>query len=186
MLPTNIYHYSPRESIELKDSYYESFRQSISEEGSMKPCGLWLSIEDDETDMNWFDWCKIEQFRLECLRFKFIVHIKEDAKILWLRSSEEVVEFTRTYISTHPLGLSKFLEASSGVRSSYYIDWKRVKNIYDGIIISPYQWELRLSSDSSWYYTWDFASGCIWNLEKVSLKLESVIDIELLKEVNHQ
>ena len=35
----------------------------------------------------------------------------------------------------------------------------------DGIIIAPYQWYCRMTVD--WYYTWDCASGCIWNLDAI-------------------
>jgi len=39
-----------------------------------------------------------------------------------------------------------------------------VSKEYDGIEIAPYQWDARLSL--IWYYGWDVASGCIWNLDK--------------------
>ena len=40
---------------------------------------------------------------------------------------------------------------------------------YDGIEINPYQFEARYQY--TWYYGWDIASGCIWNLSGVKLKL---------------
>lgn len=39
---------------------------------------------------------------------------------------------------------------------------------YDGIIIAPYVWSLRLDIDFFWYYDWDCASGVIWNSAAVS------------------
>lgn len=44
----------------------------------------------------------------------------------------------------------------------YRIDWDAVAGTYQGIIITPYIWERRLG-DSAWYYSWDCASGCIWD-----------------------
>ncbi|QBI98814.1 hypothetical protein SEA_BOBBY_184 [Mycobacterium phage Bobby] len=52
-----------------------------------------------------------------------------------------------------------------------WIDWGKVAADYGGIIIAPYQWSRRM--DPHWYYTWDCASGCIWNLEAIeSLEAE--------------
>ena len=47
------------------------------------------------------------------------------------------------------------------------IDWAEVASKYDGIIISPYQWSLRLDMEMMWYYGWDCASGCIWNISAI-------------------
>jgi hypothetical protein len=47
-----------------------------------------------------------------------------------------------------------------------YIDWPRVAERFDGVIIAPYQWKHRL--ELMWYYGWDCASGCIWNARAVS------------------
>ena len=49
------------------------------------------------------------------------------------------------------------------------IDWKKVASKYDGIEINPYQFEARYQY--LWYYGWDVASGCIWNLKSVKLNL---------------
>lgn len=50
----------------------------------------------------------------------------------------------------------------------YTIDWFQVVRNFPGIIIAPYLWERRNSNrsnwDSCWYYGWDCASGCIWDL----------------------
>jgi hypothetical protein len=46
---------------------------------------------------------------------------------------------------------------------TYEIDWYRVAEQYDGIIITPYIYERRLTEYTTWYYSWDCASGCIWN-----------------------
>jgi hypothetical protein len=45
---------------------------------------------------------------------------------------------------------------------------------WDGLEIAPYLHRMRLSS-FSWYYTWDCASGCIWNASRVSIKLLNYI-----------
>jgi hypothetical protein len=67
-------------------------------------------------------------------------------------------------------GIDKFSrqygDKSKNIRfTSFYIDWEMVCGEYDGIIISPFCWERRL--EVMWYYTWDCASGCVWNLSAV-------------------
>jgi hypothetical protein len=49
------------------------------------------------------------------------------------------------------------------------IDWKDVSNEYDGIEINPYQNEARYQY--TWYYPWDVASGCVWHLKNLKIKL---------------
>ena len=48
------------------------------------------------------------------------------------------------------------------------IDWKKVASKYGGIEINPYQYD---DAMLLWYYGWDIASGCVWNLSGVKLKL---------------
>jgi hypothetical protein len=51
--------------------------------------------------------------------------------------------------------------------SRFEIEWRKVAERFDGIIIAPYIWQRRLDLESSWYYSWDCASGCIWNASAV-------------------
>ncbi len=59
---------------------------------------------------------------------------------------------------TPPLLMRKF-------KITYQLEWDKVKDKYQGIIIAPYQWECRLALETCWYYGWDCASGCIWDLD---------------------
>jgi len=43
-----------------------------------------------------------------------------------------------------------------------HIDWTKVASKYDGIEICPYLYDMRMDDRTSWYYSWDVASGCIW------------------------
>jgi hypothetical protein len=43
------------------------------------------------------------------------------------------------------------------------INWAGVAKDYQGVIIAPFVWDRRLHDAYSWYYTWDCASGCIWD-----------------------
>jgi hypothetical protein len=70
------------------------------------------------------------------------------------------------------------------------IDWPKVSERYDGVVIAPYVWSLRMgdyemiegrmrktpdSAISDWYYPWDCASGCIW-------KASAIKAFDLIKE----
>lgn len=77
--------------------------------------------------------------------------LADNANILTLPKDMGVGQFEAMFAIEKPI--DRFKEQA--------IDWQKVSRQYDGIIIAPYQWEHRLSSD--WYYPWDCASGCIWN-----------------------
>jgi len=48
------------------------------------------------------------------------------------------------------------------------INWEEVSKNWEGIEIVPYIWTAR--NILNWYYPWDVASGCIWNLDGISLE----------------
>lgn len=179
-LPSKLFHYSRNEVEKLVPEFYDKYKEHWPEEGSMKPCGLWISVEDDPDDYNWFDWCKGEQFRLEALYHKYSVSLSKDAKILHLKTVEDIIAFSTEYAANDPLDFARSSYFNRGREYVYMISWSRVKALYDGIIIAPYQWKCRLGSETSWYYPWDCASGCIWSLDKVKLKLHSITDIEAI------
>jgi len=105
-----------------------------------KPKGFWLSDESDEG--SWSAWCAAEGFPRGDVRTDFFVtlddvlHLKDTVGLLW---------FTDTY-----------------GRWEDGIDWPRVGRDFKGILITPYNWDMRLELD--WYYGWDCASGCFWDV----------------------
>lgn len=177
-IPTKLFHYSRGELNTLRFDFYEKYKEHWPEEGSMKPCGLWISVEETEDDHSWFDWCKGEQFRLDALKHKYAITLAPEAKILHLKSVEEIIDFSLEYAANDPFDFARKSSMLSRREYIYMISWSRVKAKYDGIIISPYQWGARMGSETAWYYPWDCASGCIWNLDKVSFKLHSLVDVE--------
>jgi hypothetical protein len=73
-----------------------------------------------------------------------------DARVLHLSSSDELLAFHAEF------GLD-----------NWKVSWIAVAEQWQGIIIAPYLWERRLG-DPSWYYTWDCASGCIWDATAIA------------------
>lgn len=114
-----------------------------------KPCGLWIS---DEDDYGWHQWT--QKNAPDFLRKENVYEvIVELDNLLWLKTPEDIEAFTFCY-SVEDFGLP-------------HIDWPVVAKEYDGIIITPYQWTCRLSIQTMWYYGWDCASGCIWNKKAI-------------------
>jgi hypothetical protein len=118
-----------------------------------KPRGFWVSVRGED---DWPNWCVSESFRTETLANRYEVKLREDANVLTLVGIQAVLEFNAEYSEA----------VAPGVKAEY-INWGRVSGNYDGIIIAPYLWPLRNSMQCFWYYSWDVASGCIWNLDAI-------------------
>jgi hypothetical protein len=121
-----------------------------------KPGGLWLSCDEE-----WMAWSTDADFNLEGLAYSHPIILLPFAKILRLASVEAILAFTKKYLAPYQSPLPSLYT------STYKIDWAPVKVLYQGIIIAPYQWGCRLNMETSWYYGWDCASGCIWDLAAV-------------------
>ena len=104
-----------------------------------KPLGFWLS--DESSEDSWSAWCAAEEFPIGSHRTDFRADL---SNVLHLSSDTDLMRFHDEYV----------------VR--IYPDWERVGTEYKGILITPYAWNLRLELD--WYYGWDCASGCFWDL----------------------
>lgn len=142
----NFYHYSEEPLADLNPYTPEKFYIS----GPGKPHGFWVSVEDD-----WERWCREEHYHLERLRYRTQIILAEDAEILYITTAEELDEFTDKY------------RKEKHIVSTDEIDWNRVREEYQGIVIAPYIWSRRLSL--MWYYTWDCASGCIWDVSIIKI-----------------
>lgn len=142
-------HFSQEEISSLKEEEYDQ----NDLHWHAKPNGLWVS---DESQEGWRQWSLDNDFCLERLKFSYEVLLKDDANILYLKSPNEIFDLAKKY---------PFKERGFGLESYCgEINWYEVKKEYQGIIITPYQWACRMPIESGWYYGWDCASGCIWDL----------------------
>jgi hypothetical protein len=123
-----------------------------------KPKGLWVSVRGP---YDWAWWSINERFRLKSFKHRYLVELSQSANILYITSIDELDAFTEEFGETDDIAKMPGWNSQGG--RDLGINWKKVAKKYHGIIISPYQWERRLSMNSSWYYGWDCASGCIWN-----------------------
>ena len=139
------------------------FTRQYEQREHNKPRGFWVSVQGED---DWPKWVEAEQFGLDVWAVRHEVQLTKDANILHLKTPLEIMDFHAEY--------NIDLLPGSPMRTKY-INWQAVSETYDGIIIAPYQWSLRLDIDVSWYYGWDVASGCIWNLNSIeSVSLASV------------
>lgn len=133
-----------------------------------KPGGFWVSVDDNSE--GWREWCNEQQFEVEHLAYAYKITLKNDARILYITTDAELHTFTEQYKSDHKLNLhSDFVHA---------IDWPRLAEKYQGIIITPYLWRSRNDFRTFWYYGWDCASGCIWDIDAIA-------GIKLIKAKEH-
>lgn len=120
--------------------------------GGFKPSGLWYSGGND-----WWRWM---QYDAQNLWGNYVeVHEIEvdESKVLSLKTVEAVRAFHSHYRISMPGG------------DRFWIDWRKVeRRVPAGIEIIPYQWSLRLSKEVAWYYPWDAASGCIWDISAIT------------------
>jgi hypothetical protein len=121
-----------------------------------KPVGFWVSVEGED---DWPSWCRGEDFRLGSLVAAHEVELAANANILYIETPEDIDAFHVKY------AVVEHRYRSTG-RESWGIDWTVIVAEFDGIVIAPYQWTRRMSPD--WYYGWDCASGCVWNLNAIA------------------
>lgn len=109
-----------------------------------KPYGFWVSVDGED---DWLSWCTSETDWIDTSTLRYRIALTDDASILKMPDDLSLEDFQDSFgVGT------KFRDKA--------IDWHRVAELYDGIIIAPYQWQHRLSM--SWYHPWDCASGVIW------------------------
>lgn len=119
-------------------------KRSYVQVACMKPKGFWYGIEQA-----WHEWVQSEMPHWMG-EFNYEVNLGK-SKILFIDSCAGLDGFSRKY-----------------GRGEYHVDWKLVSEKYDGIEIDPYQWSRR--HEHMWYYGWDVASGCLWNLSDITIR----------------
>lgn len=126
-----------------------------------KPEGFWVSVTGED---DWPSWCDSEGFNQSALQTAHHVELATTANVLWINSTVGINSLTARFaVQTE---YERRWTHRSETPAKWPIDWLRVAEQWDGIIIAPYQWARRITHD--WYYGWDCASGCIWNLTAVA------------------
>jgi len=118
-----------------------------------KPRGLFLSTQ---TQDGWEEWCLGESYCLPGLAHCTEVQV-DPARLLVIQSEEQLRQFDHQY-GGGPIDCGV-------LRGNSQINWPAVAETYQGIVIVPHQWNCRY--EPSWYYTWDCATACIWDLAAI-------------------
>ena len=145
--------------IHMSKKPFELEQRTFAQKFWIKPSGFWYGFGSE-----WIDWCRSE---MPNWTGKYIYGVDvNNINILRINTLLELMQFSREYQSNvSDTGYSTDYKREAGES----IDWKMVASKYDGIEINPYQFEARMQY--MWYYGWDIASGCVWNLKNVKLKL---------------
>lgn len=160
----------PRETLEVKhhpriygdavEFKWDPSRTYEQKTAAMKPRGFWVSIDND-----WETWCKencMEGWIEEHSPVDFLLNTDD---LFWLKTPESIDFFTYLFKAEDPGGWNSYRD------DSFYINWEHVVSKgMKGIIIAPYQWSRRMNVN--WYYSWDCASACIWDLSALTLVSE--------------
>lgn len=170
-MPSKLFHYSRRHIKKLQPRPY-LYHPSLLD----KPKGLWFSVEDFSNDTNWFDFWSDMHGAENRLRYKHQITLHPNSPILYISNAMEFDIFEERfmlpnfdiYATLNQDGTKKF-SLHEKTFQQYEIDWCKVSRNFAGIIIAPYLWERRMNDNRSnwhtnWYYGWNCASGCIWNL----------------------
>lgn len=146
-------HISNRQILDLKP-------EKTPYEVADKPEGFWYDVGAD-----WLRYCTTEFFWLA----RYVYEVKLDlSRILRVRTIRQFNAFEKKY-RAEPMFVQRMRLA--GIADSLFdgmfeINWAKVAENYPGVEIAPYLWQKRLSN-SKWYYSWDVASGVIWDIGAV-------------------
>jgi len=150
---------------------YDAKEQPVRD--AIKPKGLWVSCDGDD---DWEAWCKAENFNIGKYHFRQTVTLRGNCLVgldqagpglvLHLTSLFDIEQATKIYGK----------ELYPGSRK--WMDWVKLAEDYDGMIISPYIWAARLHHEIMWYYPWDCASGYLIRPTKVVEAMGEPIPID--------
>jgi hypothetical protein len=155
MTASRLIHYSRRPLLHVR-----SVEQSRRADRGVKPDGLWFSVGDGED--GWRSWCASEMPHWLDGALATEVVLASDATMLRLVGATEIDAFTAVYgiLPHYANGRTDLFTHEDA------IDWRRVAEKYQGIIIAPYVWERR--HELRWYYGWDCSSGVVWDAKAVA------------------
>lgn len=150
--------FTDSQRIILSDVPYKKWNDNFYKDliPDYKPFGMWYGIGDD-----WIQWCIANE---PTWVGKYISEVTVNTdKILKISNEDEFDAFDSKFKEKKLLGgleLKKSL-SKAFLNKMLGIDWPEVKKHYYGIEIAPYLFSKRFTH--MWYYTWDIASGVIWD-----------------------
>ena len=136
--------------IHMSKKPFELEPRTFTQTVTVKPSGFWYGFGSE-----WLDWTRNE---MPEWTGKYIYDIDTgNTNVLQIKTNAEMLQFNSEYKA------DVYMKDAGEA-----IDWKKVASKYGGIEINPYQYD---DAMLLWYYGWDIACGCVWNLSGVKLKL---------------
>lgn len=145
-------HHSREGSRSGNEPQVSGFSQKIGD----KPSGLWYECQDGSSS-TWKEFCEAGLSSGYTKYDSTYSVVLNDYNILFIPDEHHFEKFYEMYNVNHqadPDGTKGFDKV---------IDWPKVASHYAGIEICPYLSSKRMDDDSMWYYSWDVASGCVWD-----------------------
>lgn len=145
------YHLSSYQSLILDEKFYQKIYKKKYDR-DMKPFGLYFAKDDE-----WLNFLHEEDDPLlEDKEYLHRIIFSKDTNFYKISNFKELSSFDFKYRKN----------------GETHIDWLKVKEDYDGIIMENY-YQLKLSLDHSpssnypiWFTSFDVNGGCIWNYKK--------------------
>lgn len=122
---------------------------------NMKPNGIWVS--DDEANRIWPEVVLSRKMNRKHLNYRHRVMLSKGANIKYIHTIEQLDQFTLDFEAGLPWNR----------KGSFAIRWNLVAEHYQGIIITPYLLLRRYNPMTNWYWPWDCAGGCIWDVSAI-------------------
>lgn len=128
---------------------------------------LWVSYE--EGSQGWKPFCEEGGFRLYNLAFGHPVDIELDCDTLTLNTIQDMQDFTEKYGVSTDRGTM--------------IDWMRVANHYNVLVIPRWFNKLAYSDEYHWYKCWDVACAVIFRpCDSVCIRAAQPVDVNYYEE----
>lgn len=157
-----------------KDSNFPTTYSKVPDHNGHKRGGLWIG--DEESGLGWKAFAlenrekNPEQWKYhpeygdtrDSLRFRyeFPIRLGQHGHIVIIQCLSDLDRFTEEYREKEP----RFCLVGEDSGFGLHIDWRKVKQKFKGILITPYLKEAReLDNVKYHWYKFDCASGCFWD-----------------------
>jgi len=142
-----------------KNPIYKLEKRHYTQRPGDKPDGFWYGFGDE--------WIDFTETAAPERKGKYVYEVDiNGSNVLQIKDYSKIAKFTKEHEYARQIIPGKI----------FSIDWSRIEFKYDGIEINPYIDQARMDDEFLWYYSWDVASGCIWNLEKVDMNLLGLLE----------
>jgi len=151
-----------RKILALKEPWKGFPTGRIKQKTNTKPEGVWYGCGD-----SWLKWMAREKPEwLDAVNYVYELELDQEF-IMTITNEKEFKKFEWEYWGKAPWqGRGGWNDTGPTDGQYEMIDWDVLTGQYDGIEICPYLQQFRMSN-SMWYYTWDVASGCIWDSQSL-------------------